>query len=159
MRRVVLVLLITTVAVTVPALAPGKAPPIRYAAKLAGSNEVPSTDTMATGKATVRVSKDSKGRKIVSFELTAHHLSGPPQAAHVHLGRAGQSGGVLLVLEGRAFGLPARGRLTASDFAPVGPIKTFAQAIAKLGSGELYVNVHTTKFPGGELRGQIRRQR
>lgn len=69
-----------------------------------------------------------------------------PTAAHVHTGAAGSNGGVLLSMTVGAAGasLPATTLTTAQ--------------LASLDAGELYVNVHSAAFAGGEIRGQIGRE-
>jgi len=47
------------------------------------------------------------------------------------------------------------GALTAANLTPAGGITSFADAVAALEAGNTYANLHTTNFPGGEIRGQI----
>jgi plastocyanin len=46
------------------------------------------------------------------------------------------------------------GRLTAADFTGAGNL-TYAQTLEAIASGGTYLNVHTAKYPGGEVRGQL----
>lgn len=124
-----------------------------YPAKLKASNEVPKAASPATGTASFKVARDGRS---ISFRITGARLEGAPQAAHLHLGRPGQNGPVLLLLKGSAFTLPTSGRVTAEDFTAAGGVTTFSQAVTALKKGRLYVNVHTDAFPGGELRGQVK---
>lgn len=124
-----------------------------YPAKLKASNEVPKADSRATGTASFKVARDGRS---ISFRITGTRLEGAPQAAHLHLGRPGQNGPVLLLLEGSPFTLPTSGKVTAANFTPAGGVTSFAEAVTALKKGRLYVNVHTDEFPGGELRGQVK---
>ncbi|MFT3828415.1 MAG: CHRD domain-containing protein [Opitutaceae bacterium] len=75
------------------------------------------------------------------------NLVAPTTASHVHQAPPGVNGPVLIPLTltplGSTFG--------SGHFDSV---ITEAQALAIL-SGDTYVNVHTTAYPGGEIRGQI----
>ena len=64
-------------------------------------------------------------------------------AAHIHEGAAGQNGGVAYPLEA-----PVSGQSS-------GTITINPADAARLANGSVYVNVHTTANPGGEIRGQV----
>ena len=130
-----------------------QAAPIELHANLNARAEVPRTDSDATGAAEFRVAAN---RRSIRYELDASGLSGPPMAAHIHVGRPGQAGGIVLSIALQQFTLPREGRLTAKDFTPVGNVKTFRQAIRAMRAGRTYVNIHTERFPAGEIRGQVR---
>ncbi|MBI3523333.1 MAG: CHRD domain-containing protein [Betaproteobacteria bacterium] len=72
-------------------------------------------------------------------------------AAHIHSGAAGVNGPIIITLNGTA---------TLSDPSivvwnvPAQTILTAEQSAALL-AGNLYVNVHSMAFPGGQIRGQI----
>ena len=80
----------------------------------------------------------------ITWRLRFSKLTGRAIAAHIHVGRVGRAGPVLVALCG-----PCRNgqRGTADLTAP---------ALAALEAGRGYVNVHTPKNAGGEIRGQIR---
>ena len=80
----------------------------------------------------------------VAWRLRFSRLTGRAIAAHIHIGRVGRAGPVAVALCG-----PCRnGQRGTADL-------TTAQ-LAALQAGRGYVNVHTPKNPGGEIRGQIR---
>jgi plastocyanin len=111
----------------------------RLAALLLGANEVPSTTSPATGYALFEVASDlSQLTFVLSTTVTS------TTAAHIHRGRFGENGPVLITLAATAGFTEVRGTI------PIGP-----EVAAALFSGDLYVNVHSTLFPGGEVRGQI----
>ena len=75
-----------------------------------------------------------------------------PAAAHIHKGRPNQAGPVVLPLDASACGDPGDGeRLHGRSRAEL------AAAILK-NPGKYYVNVHTGPFPGGAVRGQLRKR-
>ena len=79
----------------------------------------------------------------LKWTLTFTHLSGPATASHIHSGLKGKSGPVLIALCGPCTS-PKSGSATV----------TTAQ-IADMVAGTDYLNVHTTKNPNGEIRGQV----
>lgn len=111
---------------------------------LSGANEVPPVVTRGTGEGTV-LSYDT-AVKSLSLSGTFTNLVGLATAAHVHQAPAGANGPVVFSLSpsvGVGWGtFGASALLTPADE-------------AALLSGGLYVNVHSTQFPGGEIRGQI----
>ena len=80
--------------------------------------------------------------------------------AHIRAGLPNENGPIVATLygpaapDGRFNGRLARGSLTEADL--VGPFAgDFPGFLAALGNGELYLSVHTTANPGGEIRGPI----
>jgi len=97
----------------------------------------------ATGTFTASVVKLGTTGTIV-WRLRYSKLSGRAIAAHLHVGRVGRAGPVIVPLCG-----PCRnGQRGTADLT--------AATLAALESGRAYVNIHTPKNPGGEVRGQIR---
>ena len=84
------------------------------------------------------------GKKL-KWTLSYDHLSGAAVAAHIHSGKRNVSGPVIVPLCGAACKSPISGTTVVS-----------AAVIKALGSGNTYVNVHTAKNPGGEIRGQLK---
>lgn len=117
-----------------------------FGAVLSSSNEVPPNNSPAFGNATVTLSAD---HTTITVSMTVSGLTAAVTGAHIH-GRAaaGSNAGVLLDLVPSA-NLSA-GRLNATYTIP----KTLGDQIA-LDPQLYYINVHTTTFPGGEIRGQL----
>jgi hypothetical protein len=116
-----------------------------YRTLLSARAEVPKprAPAGARGVFTATVTKDGTAHS-VAWKLTFAKLSGPAVAAHVHRGRAGVAGGVILALCG-----PCRSGQTGRA--------TIAKAVAEaLRKGTAYVNVHTARNPAGEIRGQAK---
>ena len=84
------------------------------------------------------------GSKLV-WKLTWGTLSGPANAAHIHLGKAGKAGNVAVPL--------CAGATCKSGVH--GTVTLKAAVLKALKAGGTYVNVHTAKNPAGEIRGQI----
>jgi hypothetical protein len=91
---------------------------------------------------TATITKSDGGTAIV-WRLTHGRLTGPAVAAHIHTGRAGRAGPVAISLCGPCRSV-ANGRATVN-----------ATTLAALEAGRAYVNIHTRRNPGGEVRGQI----
>lgn len=103
-----------------------------------GNQEVPPVPTSATGAGTAVVNAATNE---VTLNVAFSGLSSPQTAAHIHQAAAGMNGGVIIPLPN---GSPITGTFAMTD----------AQEAAML-AGNTYVNVHTTNFGGGEIRGQL----
>lgn len=135
-----------------------------FQANLSGYNEVPAISTAASGEFNARISHDDTA---IAFELSYDGLEGSVTAAHIHLGQRDVNGGVVAFLCSAAGtpqtcpASPARisGVITAADV--IGPTGQgidageFAELVAAMRNGSTYVNVHSSKFPGGEIRSQL----
>jgi hypothetical protein len=124
-----------------------------FTASLSGQNEVPPTQSLASGTAEFSPSTDH-----VAFFMNATNIQNYT-AAHIHLAPQGQNGPIVVTLvdfsaptdqyslNGNAF--------TAEDLE--GPMqgKPLADLISEMNKGNTYVNIHTTQNPNGEIRGQI----
>lgn len=107
--------------------------------RLYGTAEVPPVDTPAYGTATVNVMAN---RDVV---VTLSVVNMTPTAAHIHEGAAGANGPVIVPLRkisDNAFVAADGARLTEAQY-------------AAYKAGNTYLNVHSAKFPGGEVRAQI----
>jgi hypothetical protein len=113
-----------------------------YSVNVSEAEELPGTSSTATGAASLGVNVATGA---MSGTLTLAGISAT--AAHVHDGFAGQNGPVIVGLTESAttpgtWQLPANATLTAAQ-------------VQKLLAGALYLNVHSTANPNGEIRGQI----
>jgi uncharacterized repeat protein (TIGR01451 family) len=114
-------------------------PSLLFAATLTGSQETPPNNSTATGRATLVLSPDEKTARL---SLVFNNLSSAQTDAHIH-GPAGPGTSAPPV-----FPLPL-GQI--SDF----PINMTPSQVQDLKNGLLYVNVHSSNFPAGEIRGQF----
>jgi CHRD domain-containing protein len=107
---------------------------------LSGSNQVPAVTTSAVGSGTITVNADRTVVARVSVTgMTA-------TAAHIHTGAPGANGPV------------AVGFTKSNDNTFVAPegAKMTEEQYAAYKAGNTYVNVHSAKNPGGEIRAQLR---
>lgn len=131
-----------------------------FVASLSGNGEVPVVDSRATGEASFRLrdwdddhDDDDDDAPRLEFRLKVRHIDNVT-AAHIHVGLPNENGPVVALLLSGAPDGTVRGTITEADL--VGPFAgDFAGFVEALRSGELYVNVHSTEHPAGEMRGQI----
>jgi hypothetical protein len=129
-----------------------------FKAKLSGKEEVPAAETKATGEADFKLSKDGKE---ITYTLKVKDIENA-KAAHIHAGKMGEEGAPVVGLfggpkkEGKFSGVLAKGTITDKNL--VGPLagKTIGDLVELIKGGGAYVNVHTDKYPNGELRGQVK---
>lgn len=143
--------------------------PHRFRGLLSGYNEVPAVSTVATGDFTARISKDETQ---IEYELSYADLEGAVQQAHIHFGQEGVNGAIVVFLctnlgNGPAGTQPCpappatiTGTLTAADMVNTAAAQgiaagEFDELIRAIRAGRAYANVHSTKFPGGEIRDQL----
>jgi CHRD domain len=136
--------------------------------RLDGYEEVPALST--TGKGFFQASIVGQ---TITFTLHYEDLEGDVTAAHIHFGQFSVNGGIAAFLCGGG-GKPAcpPAPATISDTivpadiigpaaqgiepgAPGGAPGAFAELVAAIRSGIAYANVHSTKWPAGEIRAQL----
>src|SRR4051794_40004331 len=110
-------------------------------ATLLPENQVPPTASEGSGTALVTL---NQGQGEVCWDISASDLTSPVILAHIHHGAADTNGQVVV-----DFMEPVNG-LNGCVNADAGLIKQIRQDPA-----DYYVNVHTTMFPAGEVRGQL----
>lgn len=131
--------LITTTALADPVADGGK----KFRTTLTGAAEVPGPgDPDGAGTASVTV---NAGQKRVCYELEVRNLD-PVTAAHIHIGSSTQAGPISVTLDP-----PTDGDSSGC----VDVTRELADAIRKAPQA-YYVNVHTTVFPAGAVRGQLK---
>jgi CHRD domain len=136
------------------------------ATALIGYNEVPSISTPMEGIFTAEIGADT-----IRYRLTYTQPEGVTVTqSHIHLGQRHTNGGIAVFLcggDGKP-ACPAAGGTVESVIRPVDVRPIAAQGLADDGFDELvrgiragatYVNVHSTTFPGGEIRGQLKNTR
>ncbi len=126
-----------------------KADTIIFTATLSGANEVPPRATNATGTATL-ILDTATGRAVLSVSFSG--LSAGLTGAHIHC--CASTSANAPVLQGFDSQLTA-GSTSGSLSNYTLPITLTAQQMADLRNGLMYVNIHTSTFPGGEIRGQL----
>jgi hypothetical protein len=138
-------------------------------ARLSGFQEVPTLSTPAKGEFRAKIDRNDSE---LAYDLEYSGLMGNVTQAHIHLGARGTNGGIMIWLCGTATNpgpmgtpvCPASGKVSgvATAATVIGPAGQgvapgeFAEALKAIRAGVAYANVHSTLFPGGEIRGQIR---
>ncbi|HJS77413.1 MAG TPA: CHRD domain-containing protein [Burkholderiales bacterium] len=148
----------------------------RLGSQLVGFKEVPSVSTGASGEFKALINDNETA---IDWKLTYKDLEGAVQQAHIHFGQRGVNGGITVFLctnlgngpDGIQVspGAPATitSTIIAADVSPNIPaaqaartqgIDTgeFDELVRAIRAGVTYVNVHSTTWPGGEIRDQIR---
>lgn len=135
MKKLAAALVLALTVVGVASASPAKE--VMLGAKL---NAMADHATASKGKGTFTATLS--GTKL-SWHLTFTHLTGAATAAHIHLGKAGVSGNVLIPL------------CTPCKATSMGTVKLNAMQVRDVTKVATYVNVHTAKYPNGEIRGQL----
>ncbi|HEY8847682.1 MAG TPA: CHRD domain-containing protein [Thermoanaerobaculia bacterium] len=120
----------------------------KFAADMRGSNETPPNSSTATGSALVTI---DTANNTLTFEIATKGIANPT-LAHIHPGAAGVAGSPLITFATSSAAF-TNGRTSGTI------------SIATLDAGQLnnlltnpsvfYVNVHSSAFGGGEIRGQL----
>lgn len=132
--------LVSFLLVTTQALAGGKP----FQTHLSGAEEVPGPgDSNGTGEAYITL---NFGQREICFTLKASDITLPATAAHIHIGARGDFG-------------PPIVHLTPPDSTgnSMGCVTVDQDVIRNIRgeSHEYYINIHTTDFPDGAIRGQL----
>ena len=98
----------------------------------------------ATGRFTGTAVEQANNRARVTWRLTYSNLSGRAQAAHIHAGRVGRAGNVVVALCG-----PCRTGQRGTTMISHAQLRAIR-------AGRTYVNVHTRRNAAGEIRGQVK---
>lgn len=142
-----------------------------FGSHLSGRQEVPPVFTEGHGFLLVTLHEDEDRAE---WGLVYFGLSSLAQQAHIHFGTPGVNGGIIVFLCSNLLGAPAgvqpcpngpgfnslSGVITAADIGAAaaaqgvaaGNFEAFHEALIE---GAAYVNVHTTNFPNGEIRGSV----
>jgi hypothetical protein len=134
------------VSLVVVALAPAaqRAEVYKVRAALASNTEVPKAKGAASAHGLFTGTYvENKTGAVLKWKLTFSSLTGKALAAHIHRGKPGISGPVVVPLCG-----PCRNGQT-------GTVKITKATVDALEGHRAYVNVHTAKNAGGEIRGQV----
>jgi len=133
--------------------------------------------TTGTGTFAATINKDETE---IDYVLTFENLEGDVRQAHIHIGYPQNSGGIVLWLcdsptnpspsattpectqsdPGNLRAGHVTGTLTSADVQAqtangiAGPAE-WSEVVALIRAGRTYANVHSVKFPGGEIRSQI----
>ncbi len=164
----------STLVVAAIAVADGGTRDIRARGGLSGYQETPAT-LSTTGNGTFRARVNDDGTSF-DWTLTYAELEGSVQQAHIHFGQRAMSGGISVFLCTNLGNAPASPPATPTKACPtppatitgtavaadvIGPLGqgieplAFAELLSAVRAGYTYANVHTSKWPTGEIRGQL----
>jgi hypothetical protein len=147
----------------VPVFANGAGPgqTDHFRTHLTGAEEVPARDTDAQGQAIFKLNDDGTA---IEYKLIVANIENVTQA-HIHLGAAGATGGIVVwlypaappatLIPGRTQGVLGEGIFDATDLVGALAGATLQDLLDEIRAGNTYVNVHTLQFPPGEIRGQL----
>jgi CHRD domain len=158
-------LLLSLVMATSTALATG---PRLLRADLSGDEEVPAVSTSGKGQLRLLVYPD---RNTIGYELSYSGLQADATQAHIHFGQLSVNGGVSVFLcsnlgngptgtqacplrSGTVSGVITANSVLGPEVQGIAPGE-IDELVAALREQLTYVNVHSTRWPGGEIRGQI----
>ncbi|HEV7381319.1 MAG TPA: CHRD domain-containing protein [Dyadobacter sp.] len=126
-------------------------PELRVTTMLSGANEVPRNSSTATGEVDGLLDQETR---ILSLNITYSDSAAAdstsadsvfvPTAWHIHKGAVDSTGAPVIDL-GTAFTTPFAFKDTLTE-----------QQVADLKAGLYYVNIHTARYPDGEIRGQLK---
>ena len=119
-----------------------------FTANLAGRNEVPKNNSGSYGVLRAYLSRD---RKTLRFDLRSFRVPNII-SAHFHLGYPGTNGAILKTINMNVCNGTATGFWSKCDSEQ--PLTD--KNINDLMKGAIYVNVHSKRYPNGEIRGQVR---
>lgn len=131
------------------------AEPLQFISVLTGSQETPPNSSLAVGFGTI-VLNDARTAATLSLQWSG--LTGSVTALHIHLGAPGVSGQRLLDFSSTG---GSNGSISnvAWVFQPVttatGTVISVTDQVNALLAGNIYFNIHSTGFTGGEIRGQV----
>jgi hypothetical protein len=155
-----------------------KVRPVKVETDLKATNEVPVVSSMAaSGHFSATLDEENL---TITYELSYEGLEGSVLAGHVHVGQVGVNGAIPLFLCANGPAIPPAGSpavqacppppatitgvLTPADIIPriaqgidAASAQDFVELIRLMRDGHMYANVHSTKYIGGEIRGQVRR--
>ncbi len=178
MRTLRVALLLAVVAGAFAIVAPGDAARAdgegrSLKADLDGFEEPPAVSSTGSGEFRAKISRDRS-----SFEYTLRYedLEGTVTQAHIHVGQKGVNGGISVWLcetstnpgpadtpdcpgpnSGEVTGMVTAAQVIGPSGQGVAPGE-FEELLEAMREGVTYANVHSTRNPGGEIRGQIRRR-
>jgi hypothetical protein len=148
----------------------------RVGARLEGFQENPSLSTTGRGQVDLLIDDDAQ---TITFELTYDRLEGVGTTpyvtngvvtqAHIHVGAEHVNGGVAVFfcggggkppcppMSGTATGVIVPADITGPATQGINPGEptAFQELVNAIRAGYAYANVHTTRWPGGEIRGQL----
>jgi hypothetical protein len=142
-------------------------------ARMNGYQEVPSISTTGTGSFQIKFNRNNTADYVLSYRDVETAVS----QAHIHFGQRSVNGGISVFLcrtppqagppspaqnppvcppmSGTVSGTVGPNDLIGPNSQGMEPITAWNEFKAAVKVGHTYANVHSSRFPGGEIRGQI----
>ena len=126
-----------------------------YKATLNGASEKP-TANASTGTGTATATLDGT---TLALKIDFSGLTGAATKAHIH-GPADETGaaGVVCDFTDKIAAGATAGTGSINATCNLDGVSNAALTVANLNAGQLYLNLHTAGSPGGEIRGQLKKQ-
>jgi len=142
----------------------------KFKATLIGYEEVPALSTTGFGTFTMTIDPSDT---FFDYQVQYSSFVGNVTQSHIHIGQKSVNGGIMVFFcTNLGNGPPGTqtcpgptsgsvsGRITAADVVASAAAQgiaagEFAEVLAAIRAGTVYANVHSTVFPGGEIRGQL----
>lgn len=121
---------------------------VAFQATLDTAQEVPPPDAPPQAGGTAYFVLDEEGA-VLDYSLTVRNLTGQPIAGHIHVGAPGIAGAPVVTFDA----LPLAATGVAKGVVNLQP--DVVALLEDLAASPLYVNVHTSENPEGEIRGQL----
>jgi len=140
---------------------------VAISARMVGLGEVPPTNSKGAADFHGTISSDGT---TITYTLKWSGLTTLPLFSHIHFGPTKVNGGIMVFLCGGGGKPPctqatsgmATGTIIAADIVgpaaqgiPPAPNGSFADVIRAIRTHNAYANLHSTMFPGGEVRGEV----
>ncbi len=161
---------VAALAVAAYALAGGSGPGFNHlSATLGGYQEVPAVSSTGTASFTADVATDGQS---VDWQMSYANIKGNVTQSHIHFGQRSVNGGISVFLCTNLGNGPAGTQACpgphdgaiSGTFGPADVIGPSAQGITAgqwdelmnaIDAGKAYANIHSTIWPGGEIRAQL----
>lgn len=145
----------------------------RNSARLNGYQEPPSISTTGTGSFHIKFNRNNTADYFLSYR----DVETPVSQAHIHLAQRSVNGGIIVFLcrtppqagppspaqnppvcpptSGDVSGTIGPNDIIGPNGQGMEPVTSWEEFKAAVKVGHTYANVHSSRFPGGEIRGQI----
>lgn len=134
---------------------------LNFRAHLSGDQEVPQRETLATGQAIFQLSKDGTELRYKILVANLENIT----MAHIHVAAEGANGPVVtwlypsgppaMLIPGTTNGLLYQGVIRDVNLVGILAGSQLSDLVDLIVANNTYVNIHTSLYPGGEIRGQI----
>jgi hypothetical protein len=125
--------------------------PSSFTVTMTGAKEKPNPVSPA-GNGTAEFTLNA-AETTLEYSITVDNMTSAITAAHIHLGNADTAGGVIVGLQTPVNGSTVTGTIISGTALGLG--LSWDSLLTLMRNGDVYVNVHTSNNPGGEIRGQV----